>query len=99
MTSNINVQNSGLPEPITELTMEQDLKMRLLRDKINEGYYEHKEDIMTLFLALQHQNFVMGNSISNLVQQWPKPPQYQQLDPATIKEAIQMFGTLSEIKD
>ena len=98
MTLKNEDQNYLLPAPITELTVEQDLKMRLLHDKIREGYHEHMEDIITLFLALQHQNFVMGNSITNLVQQWPKPPQYQ-LDPATIKEALQMFGTSSEIKD
>ena len=98
MTSKNENRNYLLPAPITELTVEQDLKMRLLHDKIREGYHEHMEDIITLFLALQHQNFVMGNSITNLVQQWPKPPQYQ-LDPATIKEALQMFGTLLGTKD
>ena len=77
--------------------MEQDLQMRVLEDRLNSGEVQTK-DLITVFLAMQRQNFVMGNSITNLVQQWPKPPQYQ-LDPATIKEALQMFGTSSEIKD
>ena len=63
--------DSGLPAPITELTMEQDLKMRVLKDKLNENYHDHKEDIITLFLALQKQNFVLGNSLTNLITQWP----------------------------
>tara|TARA_R100000781_G_scaffold4222_1_gene5373 strand:- start:56 stop:256 length:201 start_codon:yes stop_codon:yes gene_type:complete len=45
--------------------------MRLIEDKLNEGYEENKKDIITLFLALQHQNFVLGNSLTNLVKNWP----------------------------
>jgi hypothetical protein len=32
-----------------------------------------KEDIITIFMALQHQNFVLSNTVSNLVKQWPMP--------------------------
>ena len=71
MTSTNKRPASGLPAPITELTMEQDLKMRVLKDKLNENYHDHKEDIITLFLALQKQNFVLGNSLTNLITQWP----------------------------
>ena len=71
MTSKTNNQSYGLPAPITELTVEQDLKLRLLEDKIKGGYHDNKEDIITLLLALQHQNFVLGNSITNLVKHWP----------------------------
>ena len=71
MTSTNKRPDSGLPAPITELTMEQDLKMRVLKDKLNENYHDHKEDIITLFLALQKQNFVLGNSLTNLITQWP----------------------------
>ena len=60
----------GLPAPITKLTYEQDLKMRILKDKLNENYDNHKEDIITLFLALQKQNFVLGNSLTNLLEKW-----------------------------
>ena len=71
--------------------MEQDLKLRLIEDKLNSGEVKH-EDIVTLFLALQHQNFVLGNSLTNLVQKWPK------VHP-TINEVPAMFGILLETKD
>ena len=70
MTQQNRSQYSGLPAPITKLTYEQDLKMRVLKDKLNENYDNHKEDIITLFLALQKQNFVLGNSLKNLLDKW-----------------------------
>ena len=70
MTQKNRSQYSGLPAPITKLTYEQDLKMRVLKDKLNENYDNHKEDIITLFLALQKQNFVLGNSLENLLKKW-----------------------------
>jgi hypothetical protein len=45
--------------------------MRLLSDRLEEGYHNKKDDIITLVLALQHQNYILGNSITNLVQHWP----------------------------
>ena len=71
MTSHRTNPSYGLPPPITQLTKEQDLKMRVIRDKITEGYYENKDEIIEVFMALQKQNFVLGNSISNLVKNWP----------------------------
>ena len=65
--------------------MEQDLRMRLLKDKLEENYDEHKEEIIILLLALQKQNFILGNSLTNLVNQWN-----------TIEEAGEMFGILLE---
>jgi len=70
MTQQNKNQFSGLPAPITTLTVEQDLRMRILKDKLNENYDDHKEDIITLFLALQKQNFVLGNSLTNLIKKW-----------------------------
>ena len=70
MTQQNRKSSYGLPQPITELTVEQDLKMRVLKDKLNENYDSHKEDVITLFLALQKQNFVLGNSLSNLLKKW-----------------------------
>ena len=70
MTQQNRKSNYGLPAPITKLTYEQDLKMRVLKDKLNENYDNHKEDIITLFLALQKQNFVLGNSLKNLLEKW-----------------------------
>jgi hypothetical protein len=72
--------------------MEQDLKLRVLNDRLQESYHDKKEDVITLILALQHQNFVLGNSITNLVTQWPK-------DQTTINEDLSMFGILLETKD
>ena len=70
MTQKNRKSSYGLPAPITKLTVEQDLKMRILKDKLNENYHDHKEDIITLFLALQKQNFVLGNSLKNLLEKW-----------------------------
>ena len=71
MTSTKNNQSYGLPAPITQLTVEQDLKMRVLRDKLTTGYHDNKDDIIEVFMALQKQNFVLGNSLKNLVDHWP----------------------------
>ena len=70
MTQQNRKSDYGLPAPITKLTYEQDLKMRVLKDRLNETYDDHKEDIITLFLALQKQNFVLGNSLKNLLEKW-----------------------------
>jgi len=71
--------------------MEQDLQLRVLEDKLNSGDVK-KADIITVFLALQRQNFVMGNSIKNLIDKWPKVHH-------TINEVPAMFGILLENKD
>lgn len=52
--------------------MEQDLKMRQIKDAL-EKPDTTKEDIITIFLALQRQNFCLCNNVSNLVKQWPIP--------------------------
>ena len=70
MTQQNRKSSYGLPAPITKLTYEQDLKMRILKDKLHENYDNHKEDVITLFLALQKQNFVLGNSLTNLLEKW-----------------------------
>ena len=51
-----------------------------------------KEDLITVFLALQKQNFVLINSLTNLVEKWPK------VQPTT-NEELSMFGILLENKD
>ena len=71
MTSISNNPFFGPPPPIIELTMEQDLKMRRLTDLLPEA---EKDDIITVFLALQKQNFVLSNTVSNLVKKWPNHP-------------------------
>ncbi len=98
MTSKRSDPSYGIPPPITQLTMEQDLKLRVLHDKLQEDFHDKQADIITLIMALQHQNFVLGNSITNLVNKWPRPPKIL-TDPAIINEAAAMFGILLETKD
>ena len=95
MTSSTNNPYPGLPAPVTELTVEQDLRLRLTYDSLANSQTS-KEDIITVFMALQEQNFVLGNSLTNLVSKWPKPP--KQAQPITSEE-LSKFGTLFVIKD
>ena len=80
---------------MTELTLEQQFKMRQIEDAL-KNEESAKEDIITVFLALQKQNFVLSNSLTNLLKNWPKPTQ---LDPTTIDEVLSKFGISSETKD
>ena len=57
--------------PIVDLTMEQEFKLRRLDDLLPKA---DKEDIITLFMALQKQCFVLGNNVSQLVKEWPFHP-------------------------
>ncbi len=57
--------------PIVELTMEQEFKMRRMEDLLPEA---DKKDLVTILIALQHQNYVLCNTVSNLVKQWPNHP-------------------------
>lgn len=51
-----------------------------------------REDLITVFMALQHQTFVLGNNLKNLLSKWPHTP-------AITAEVKQKFGTLFENKD
>ena len=95
MTSTPSPSNYGPPPPITDLTLEQQFKMRQIEDAL-KNKESSKEDIITVFLALQKQNFVLSNSLTNLLKNWPKPTQ---LDPTTIDEVLSKFGISSETKD
>ena len=53
-----------LPLP---LTTEQDFKMRVIEDNLRKNY-DKKEDVITVFLALQRQNFAMSNALKNLIE-------------------------------
>ncbi len=53
--------------PVTELTIEQQFKMRQIEDAINSPG-ARKEDLITLYLALQKQNFVLGNNVKQLLE-------------------------------
>ena len=75
--------------------MEQDLKLRLLYDNLVKPETQ-KEDIITVFMALQEQNFVLANSLTNLVNKWPTIPSSVQ---ATINGEKLPSGILYVIKD
>ena len=60
-------QNSGRQNPLLKLTVEQDFKMRVIEDNIRK-HYDNKEDVITVFLALQRQNFALSNSLKNLIE-------------------------------
>jgi len=47
--------------------MEQDFKMRVIEDNLRK-HYDKKEDVITVFLALQRQNFTLGNALKNLME-------------------------------
>ena len=57
--------------PVTEMTMEQSFKLRRLEDLLPEA---EKKDIITIFMALQRQNFALANTVTNLIKQWPNHP-------------------------
>ena len=95
MTSLPSPSNYGPPPPVTDVTLEQEFKLRQIEDALNKND-TRKEDIITVFMALQKQNFVLANSLANLLKQWPKPTQ---LDQATIDEVLSKFGISSETKD
>ena len=78
------------PPPVTELTMEQEFKLRRMDDLLPKA---DKADIITLLMALQHQNFCLCNTVSNLVTQWPT------FHPPTTPEEPWKRGTLFETKD
>jgi hypothetical protein len=75
--------------------MEQDLKLRTMYDALSKPETE-KEDIITLIMALQKQNFVLGNSLTNLVDKWQE--RQTQLDLLTTREVLPMFGILYDHK-
>ena len=50
-----------------KLTLEQEFKLKLVEDKIRERYDTNREDIITLFLALQKQNFILTNNLKNII--------------------------------
>lgn len=65
------------PMPVIEMTMEQSFKLRRLEDLLPEA---DKADIITLFMALQRQNYALVNTVSNLIKQWPNHPNTTHVD-------------------
>ena len=68
MTSSTDNPFFGPPMPVLDLTMEQEFKMRRMEDLLPEA---DKKDLVTILISLQHQNYVLCNTVSNLVKQWP----------------------------
>ena len=68
----------------------------LIKDSI-ENPDTPREDVNTVFLALQKQNFVLANSLTNLLEKWPKPP--MTMDPNTIGADPSKSGILFVIKN
>jgi len=62
-----NQSSSVPPFPVTDMTMEQEFKMRQLEDGLEKA---SREDMITILLALQRQCFVLGNNVKNLLAQW-----------------------------
>ena len=90
MTSKRTDPSYGLPPPITELTVEQEFQLKKLELRLESGDVKY-EDLATVFVAMQHQNFILANSLTNLVKKWPK-------DQIIINEDLPMFGILLENK-
>ena len=70
MTSKPDKSSSGNlpPMPVLELTMEQEFNIRQIEELLKKA---DKEDIITVFLALQTQCHVMRNTIAKLIEEWP----------------------------
>ena len=76
------------PPPVLELTMEQEFTLRRIGDLLKDA---DKEDIITVFMALQKQNYCLSNTIRNLLKEWSHQ--------RTTNEEASLFGILFEIKD
>jgi hypothetical protein len=91
--SSTNNRSFGPPPPITELTLEQDFKIRQIEDALNRPD-TRKDDIITIFMALQRQNFVLANNIRQLVSEWNNPKDHSITD-----EVLSNLGITFETKD
>ncbi len=69
MTLTNNSRGSIPPMPVVKLTMEQEFKMRQIGKPLNNKEV-NKRDIITVFISLQHQNFVLANNLKQLLNQW-----------------------------
>ena len=55
------------PPPITELTLEQQFQLKRIEGLLEEA---SREDIITVFMALQEQVYILSNNVANLVKKW-----------------------------
>ena len=90
MTSPNTDPSYGLPPmPVTEPTMEQSFQLRRLQDLLPKA---EKDDIITVLMALQRQNFALTNTIKQLLKEWPTRQTTTDAEPSK-------YGTLFVIKD
>lgn len=75
--------------------MEQQFKLRQIEDALKHKD-SAKEDIITIFMALQRQCFCLSNSLTNLLKHWPAP---QTQDLIITEEDLSKLGILFETKD
>ena len=97
MTQKKKNQSYGPPPPVTKLTTEQEFRLKAIEIAVNKPEAT-KEDIITIFLALKKQNFVLINSLNNVLEAWAKRPPTNR-DRATTNEVPLMFGILLETND
>jgi hypothetical protein len=57
--------------------MEQQFKLKQIENALSNPDTK-KEDIITVFMALQRQTFVLSNNVINLVSKWPAPTKQDQ---------------------
>ena len=55
------------PPPITKMTMEQEFQLKRIEKLLEEA---SREDIITVFMALQEQVYVLSNNVKQLVMKW-----------------------------
>tara|TARA_Y100001951_G_C11227135_1_gene232376 strand:- start:621 stop:884 length:264 start_codon:yes stop_codon:yes gene_type:complete len=79
-----------------KLTTEQEFRLRSIEIAINDPKTT-KKDLITVLMALQKQNMVLGNAVQNLLNSWPKPP--TTTDQATTAGEPLMFGILLGTKN
>jgi hypothetical protein len=58
------------PLPVTSLTMEQEFKLRRMKDLLEKC---PKDEMIPLFLQLQKTNFILTNNVGQLLNQWIHP--------------------------
>ena len=86
------VSNAGglnpksMAEEVKKILHELDVDLRVA--------YIDGDDIKEVFIALQHQNFILGNTIANLLKEWGKPQNH-----STTNVEQSLFGTLFGTKD
>ena len=75
--------------PVTQPTMEQEFALKRLEDLLPKA---SKDDIITILMALQRQNYALTNTVKQLLKEWPTPQTTTAADPSK-------YGTLFVIKN